>query len=171
MISAHLLGTSVAVPEGKDVGGTYKNIPVCRKEDQANCVLAYSTFRDSSPPPSDSKFGKVASGRAVCANPAALGGGKAVLTPYLHTNQVKGGPRVTTPFLSPRDFLQGECVDRDIYTYLELSSMNAGMGSLPTDVSADIGANWGLHLIDVHIAMGNLVDLAAKQAVVQAALP
>ena len=42
------------------------------------------------------------------------------------------------------------------------------MGSLPMDVSADIGANWGLHLIDVHIGMGNLVDLAAKQA---AALP
>jgi hypothetical protein len=168
MISAHLLGTSVAVPEGQDVGGTFKNIPVCRKDDQTNCVLAYSTFRDRSPPPSDSKFGKVASGRAVCANPAALGGGKAVLTPYLHPNQVTGGPRVTTPFVSPRDFLQGQCVDRDIYTYLELSSMNGGMGTLPTDVSADIGANWGLHLIDVHIAMGNLVDLAAKQA---AALP
>jgi hypothetical protein len=164
MISAHLLGTSVAVPDGKDVGGTFKNIPVCRKDDQVNCVLAYSTFRDSSPPPSDSKFGKAASGRAVCANPAALGGGKAVLTPYLHPNQVAGAPSVTTPFVSPRDFLQGECVDRDVYTYLELSSMNGGMGTLPTDVSADIGASWGLHLIDVHIAMGNLVDLAAKQA-------
>lgn len=170
MISAHLLGTAVAVPEGKDVGGIYKNIPVCRKDDQANCVLAYSTFRASSPPPSDSKFGKVASGRAVCANPAALGGGKATLTPYLHLNQVKGGPRVTTPFISPRDFLQGQCVDRDVYTYLELSTMNAGMGTLPTDVSADIGASWGLHLIDVHIAMGNLVELAAKQAAAQAAM-
>jgi len=164
MVSAHLLGTSVAVPEGKDVGGTYKNIPVCRKDDQAYCVLAYATFRDSAPPPSDSKFGKVANGRAVCANPAALGGGKAVLTPYLHLNQVKGGPRVTTPFVSPRDFIQGQCVDRDVYTYLELSTMNGGMSTLPSDVSADIGATWGLHLIDVHIAMGNLVDLAAKQA-------
>lgn len=168
MIAAHLLGTSVAVPEGKDVGGMYKNIPVCRKDDQAGCVLAYSTFRDRSPPPSDSKFGKAASGRAVCANPAALGGGKAVLTPYLKPSQVKGGARVSTPFVSPRDFLQGECIDKDVYTYLELSILNGGMGSLPTDVSADIGANWGLHLIDVHIAMGNLVDLAAKQA---AALP
>jgi hypothetical protein len=171
MIAAHLLGTSVAVPEGKDVGGTYKNIPVCRKDDQAGCVLAYSTFRDRSPPPSNSKFGKAASGRAVCANPAALGGGKAVLTPYLKPTQVKGGARITTPYVSPRDFLQGECVDRDAYTYLELVILNGGMGSLPTDVSADIGADWGLHLIDVHIAMGDLVDLAAKQAAALAAHP
>jgi hypothetical protein len=41
MVSAHLLGTAVAVPDGKDVGGAYKNIPVCRKDDQAGCVLAY----------------------------------------------------------------------------------------------------------------------------------
>jgi len=168
LISAHLLGTSVAVPEGADVGGVYKNIPVCRKDDQTGCVLAYATFRDRSPPPSDSRFGKVASGRAVCANPAALSGGKAGLIPYLKPGQVRGGMRVMTPFVSPRDFLQGECIDKDQYTYLELSILNAGMGSLPSDVSADIGANWGLHLIDVHIAMGNLVDLAAKQA---AALP
>ena len=168
MIAAHLLGTSVALPEGQDVGGAYKNIPACRKDDQTGCVLAYATFRDRSPPPSDSKFGKVASGRALCANPAALGGGKAVLTPYLKPTQVRGGPRVSTPFVSPRDFIQGECVDKDVYTYLELSTMNGGMGSLPMDVSADIGANWGLHLIDMHISMGNLVDLAAKQA---AALP
>jgi hypothetical protein len=171
LISAHLLGTSVAVPEGKDIGGTYKNVPVCRKDDQTGCVLAYATFRDRSPPPSDSKFGKVASGRAVCANPAALGGGKAVLTPYLKPSQVRGGASVTTPFVSPRDFLQAECVDNDQYTYLQLSTLHGGMGSLPTDVSADIGANWGLHLIDVHIAMGNLVDLAAKQAAALATHP
>ena len=171
LIAAHLLGTSVAVPEGKDSGGTYKNIPVCRRDDQTGCVLAYATFRDRSPPPSDSKFGKVASGRAVCANPAALGGGKAVLTPYLKPSQVRGGATIMTPFVSPRDFLEAECVDAGQYTYLELSILHGGMGSLPTDVSADIGANWGLHLIDVHIAMGNLVDLAAKQAAALATRP
>jgi len=169
MISAHLLGTAVAVPDGQDVGGTFKNIPVCRKNDQFGCVLAYSTFRDSSPPPSNSKFGKVAMGRAVCANPAALGGGKATLDPYLKPTQVKGGMRVTTPFVHLPDFLQGQCVDMGDYTYLELSILPGMNAARPTDVSADIGADWGLHLIDVHIAMGNLVDLAGMQAAAFAA--
>jgi hypothetical protein len=39
------------------------------------------------------------------------------------------------------------------------------------DVSADIGANWGLHIIDMHVAMGDLVDLAGKQAAAFAAHP
>jgi Protein of unknown function (DUF3089) len=169
LISAHLLGAAIAVPEGQDVGGDLKNIPVCRKNDQAGCLLAYSTFRDSSPPPSNSKFGKVAMGRAVCANPAALGGGKATLDPYMKPSQLKGGTRVTTPFVHLPDFLQGECVDRDEFTYLELSVLPSMSSAHPTDVSADIGADWGLHLIDVHIAMGSLVDLAGAQAAAFAA--
>jgi hypothetical protein len=162
LIAAHLLGTSVAVPDGQDVGGDFKNIPVCRRDDQFGCVLAYSTFRASSPPPSNSRFGKVASGRAVCANPAALGGGKGTLIPYLKPSQVQGGMRVSTPFVSYRDFLQAECVNRDPFTYLELTVLK-GTG-LPSDVSGDITPDWGLHLIDVNIAMGSLVNLAAAQA-------
>jgi hypothetical protein len=167
LIAAHLLGASIAVPQGQDVGGDFKNIPVCRRDDQYGCVLAYSTFRDSSPPPSDSRFGKVASGRAVCANPAALGGGKAVLIPYLNPSQVRGGTRVTTPYVSYRDFLQGECVDRDQFTYLELTVLR-GTG-LPSDVTGDITPDWGLHLVDVAIAMGSLVNLAGSEAAAFAA--
>ena len=38
------------------------------------------------------------------------------------------------------------------------------------DISGDVGANgsvlanWGLHLIDVNLAMGNLIDIVAQQA-------
>ena len=64
--------------------------------------------------PSDSKFGEVASGRAVSANPAALGGGKGVLTLYLKPTQVRGGARITTPFVSPTSALTsgptGACI-------------------------------------------------------------
>jgi hypothetical protein len=27
-----------------------------------------------------------------------------------------------------------------------------------------VSTNWGLHLIDVNLAMGNLIDIAGKQA-------
>ncbi len=167
LIAAHLLGTSVAVPEGQDVGGDFKNIPVCRSGDQSGCVIAYATFRDSSPPPSNSRFGKAMSGRAVCANPAALSGGKGTLIPYLDPAEVRGGTRVTTPFVSYRDFLDAECVERGEFTYLALTVRDGA--ALPDDIGGDITADWGLHLVDVHIAMGSLVNLAASQAAAFAA--
>ncbi|MGK3882473.1 DUF3089 domain-containing protein, partial [Enterococcus faecium] len=34
LISAMLMGTNVAVPAGKDVGGDFKAGPLCRKADQ-----------------------------------------------------------------------------------------------------------------------------------------
>jgi hypothetical protein len=43
------------------------------------------------------------------------------------------------------------------------------------DITGDIGAganvaaNWGLHLIDVNLAMGNLVDIVGQQAKAYAA--
>jgi hypothetical protein len=30
--------------------------------------------------------------------------------------------------------------------------------------NGQVQANWGLHLIDVHVAMGNLVDIVGQQS-------
>jgi hypothetical protein len=175
-IAAHLLGTSLAVPEGQDVGGALKNIPVCRKNDQFGCVIAYATFRASSPPPSNSRFGKVMEGRAACANPAALGGGKGITTPYFFTDSqaafARGNTqRISTPFITMPDFIQTECVDRDAFTYLALTVLSDPSDPRADDISGDITADWGLHLVDVHIAMGTLVDLAASEYAAFAAQP
>ena len=77
LISALLLGTSVAVPKTKDVGGSFRQVPVCRSASQTGCVIAYASFRSNVPPPANSRFGRVREEgmTAVCANPAALGGG------------------------------------------------------------------------------------------------
>jgi hypothetical protein len=76
LISAILMGTSLPVPKGSDVGGAFKHIPVCRLNSQVGCVIAFADFRANVPPPDNSRFGKAPEGmQAVCANPAALGGG------------------------------------------------------------------------------------------------
>lgn len=175
-IAAHLLGTSFAVPEGKDVGGALQNIPVCRANDQFGCVVAYATFRANSPPPSNSRFGKVADGRAACANPAALGGGKGVLTPYFFTDSQAAfsrgqGERIATSFITMPDFLEAECVDRGEFTYLALTVLSDPSDPRADDISGDITADWGLHMVDVHIAMGTLVELAASEYQAYAAQP
>ena len=85
MISALLLGTNLTVPTGKDVGGAFKNIPLCRAANQTGCAIAYVTFRADQPPPANSLFGRVAGDglAAACTNPAALGGGSGALHAYL----------------------------------------------------------------------------------------
>jgi hypothetical protein len=174
LIAAHLLGTSVAVPDGADVGGDFKNVPVCRSDSQFGCVIAYATFRKSSPPPDNSRFGKVANGRAVCANPGALGGDKGILVPYFGGNQAafaQGGMRITTPFVTFPDFLEAECIEQGEFSYLALTVLSDPADPRVDDIGGDLSADWGLHLVDVSIAMGSLVALAETEARAFAARP
>ena len=55
-VSALLLGGNVTVPEGKDVGGDFQNIPACRSAKETHCVVAYSMYAQQPPP--DGLFGK-----------------------------------------------------------------------------------------------------------------
>jgi len=77
LISAILMGTSLPVPNGADVGGAFKHIPVLSFEWPDWFASLHS--RISAPmyrPSAKSRFGKAPEGmQAVCANPAALGGG------------------------------------------------------------------------------------------------
>ena len=59
MISALLLGTNLAVPKGKDVGGAFQKVPLCRSAAQTGCAVAYASFRATEPPPKGALFGKV----------------------------------------------------------------------------------------------------------------
>src|SRR2546426_2692933 len=85
MVSAILLGTTLAVPRGKDVGGAFQHVPLCHSASQTGCVISYASFRSTLPPPANTRFGKVTGQNmaAACTNPAALGGGVGELHPYL----------------------------------------------------------------------------------------
>jgi hypothetical protein len=182
-ISGVILGSAVLVPEGKDTGGTYKEIPLCRAEDQTGCIISYATFRDTLPPPDSSRFGL---GRgdlvAACNNPASLAGGKAVSDAYFMTEGFLNGsggqtppwsnpPKtITTPFVKVPGLVSTECVTRGKFSYLQMS-VNADPADPRTDVVAgevqrptgpDLA--WGLHLIDVDLTMGDLVRIVKKQA-------
>ncbi|MFC4311139.1 DUF3089 domain-containing protein [Steroidobacter flavus] len=184
IISALLLGTNVAVPKGKDVGGSFQNVPLCRSSSQLGCVISYVTFRSDVPPPANSRFGRVPTEgmTAACVNPAALKGGKAEMHAYLSSGfngvstesaQPKPwatGAKIETPFVSLPGLLTGECVSNDAGSYLAITT-NANPSDPRTDeIPGDVVANgqvmkdWGLHLIDAHVAMGNLVDVVAQQS-------
>ena len=85
MVSAILMGATFTVPKGRDVGGTFKNIPVCKSNAQTGCVISFASFRSTIPPPANTLFGRAPSADqvAICTNPAALGGGSGQLNAYL----------------------------------------------------------------------------------------
>ncbi len=184
LISAILMGTSLGVDMGKDTG-TFKAIPTCKNASQIGCVIAYATFRDTTPPPTNSRFGRVQNPamEAVCTNPAALSGGKGEFKAYLSNTAaeiansaavgptwVQGKANPTTPYVSVPGLLTGECVSKNGFNYLE-AHVNADPADPRTDTivgdvvgpGGKVAADWGLHLIDANIAMGNLVDVVGAQ--------
>jgi len=184
MISALLLGTSLAVPKGKDVGGAFQHIPLCHSATQTGCVIAYSSFRSTIPPPANARFGRVAGEnmQAACVNPAALGGGSGQLHSYLTASgrSIVGSaaePRpwvnppkpIDTPFVSVPGLLTAQCVVNEKGSYLEVTVHGDPSDPRADDISGDVMANgevnasWGLHLIDVNLSMGNLIDIVRDE--------
>jgi hypothetical protein len=181
VISAVLMGTRLPIDKGKDTG-LFKDFPLCRSASQTQCAIAYSSFRDTIPPPENSLFGKAPSDSqiAACANPAALGGGKADLHAYLSngaqiTNSgaqstwVKDKPNPKTPFVSTPGLLTGECVQKNGFSYLEVHVNAVPADPRTDDIAGDVvqggkvNAAWGLHLIDANLVMGNLVDVVGAE--------
>jgi hypothetical protein len=182
IISALLLGSRVQVPPNKDVGGTFKKMPLCRKAGETGCIITYASFRSTIPPPENSRFAKGQGDTvAACTNPAALGGGSGALQTYLSSRSRAGSPpetfawttpkkEIQTPFVSLPGLLTGQCVSNKNGSYLEISvngnPKDPRTDDIPGDVVVDgkIQADWGLHLIDVNLAMGNLIDIVKQQA-------
>ena len=184
LVSAILLGTVIAVPKGKDVGGSFKTVPLCHTATQTGCVITYASFRSNIPPPANTLFGRVpdATMEAACTNPAALAGGSGELHAYLDksgrtiTSTIAPKPWVTpdqpidTPWVSTPKLLTAKCTSNENASgYLEVTVHGDPADPRVDDIVGDIGAppnvltNWGLHLIDVNLAMGNLLEIVGEQ--------
>jgi hypothetical protein len=184
LVSAILLGTTLAVPKGKDVGGSFQHVPLCHAATQTGCVITFASFRSTVPPPANTLFGRVpdAAMAAACTNPAALAGGSGELRAYLDktgrtiTSNAPGKPWVTpeqpieTPWVSVPGLLTAKCASNENASgYLEVTVHGDPADPRVDDIVGDIGAgpnvlaNWGLHLIDVNLVMGNLLDIVSQQ--------
>jgi hypothetical protein len=66
--------------------------------------------------------------------------------------------------------LTGECVSNEHGSYLAVTVHHDPAEPRATDIAGDVvvGGNvrqeWGLHLIDVNVAMGNLLDIVGAQS-------
>ncbi len=188
LVSAIIVGTSVNVPPGHEVGGTYKHISLCRSAEQIGCIVTFSSYRDRLPPTADAYFGRI-SGDSMpgCTNPAALAGGKGELISYFSTigeislrfgeyrHWTTPTQPVETPFVSVPGMISAECVRNDGFSYLQISVAADSNDARADDIVGDywvedeIVSAFGLHLIDTHLTMGNLVEIVGVQARIYAA--
>jgi hypothetical protein len=184
IVSALVIGTNVNVPQGRDMGGDFKSMPLCRSNFQTGCVISYVTFRWEAPPPPAARFGRTqAPGMQVaCTNPAALTGGRGPLRAILParpsaasdsaappTAWTNPPQTIDTSFVAVPGLLVGECVNDEngsrlaVITYGDPADPR--LDRIPGDlvIGADVQTDWGLHLVDMHVVMGDLVDLVGRQ--------
>jgi len=116
---------------------------------------------------------------AACTNPASLAGGSGALRPYLPTVgrslpilpppspipwvDPSKGVGITTPYVTLPDFLEARCAERDGFSYLEVTVNGNPADPRIDDIGGDLTPDWGLHLVDVNLAMGDLVRIARRQ--------
>lgn len=159
LAGALLIGSGVPAPGSP---GAFEHVPPCASPDDRRCVVSYASFAAAEPPPPDSLFGapRTGEGRVLCTNPAAPGGGPAPLDTIAAA--APGTPGVTTPWVRYRGLVAGECVREGRFDYLRVTPTPQEGDARPADLGGRITPQWGLHLIDVNLAQGDLVDLVRR---------
>ncbi|NNE74100.1 MAG: DUF3089 domain-containing protein [Acidimicrobiales bacterium] len=161
LVSAMLFGTSVAPDR-------YDNIVACQTVDETGCMVSYSSYRSTAGPFEGAFFGRADEAPAMCVNPVDPAGGAAFATPQLAPENAfadpAAGAAITTPFVSLPDFIEVECVDDGSYGFLELRIMGDPDDPRADDIVGDLTPEWGMHIVDMGVAMFDIVALVETQA-------
>ena len=174
---------------GDDPVSTFQHIPVCTRDGAdepipTGCVTGYASYhRDPSVPP-DGGTGTAPDPEheRICINPAAIlagdaPGARTPLHPYLPTRQLLRGnalapdggltllfgdyraPDYPTGFFTPPGEVTGQCFSaigrQGRLTWLQVNGLEKIMQSNPV---------LGLHVFDLNVAAGDLLDLVRAQS-------
>src|SRR4051812_30709123 len=171
---------SAIIPGANANTNDFSTIRSCERAEQTGCVIAYSTFNDV--PPDNARFGRtdtdpvgsalgLPGGPVLCTDPAKLSG--APLQSLLPSQpfapgvifvlliKLYGGlpPSADTPWLEPKDHYTGRCQTSNGANVLMLSPIGGARKLSPSPDDT-----WGVHLVDVNVALGNLVGIVGRQA-------
>lgn len=169
VVSAVLVCGGLTTAEGSDVVDRAGGLPACREVAQTGCVVAYSTFADV--PPDDALFGRTVVGRrVVCTDPTRLSGGDDRLDPYVPTDRLApdGGltralpaPDGAAAFVTYPGAATAECRSEGGADWLQVTPVP---GAPLPEIDVELPPSWGLHAVDVSVALGDLVELVRRQA-------
>jgi hypothetical protein len=162
LLSAILLGGNVTVATGRAAGGSFTAVPACTTPGATGCVIAYSSFATT--PPAGALFGRTtAPGQHVlCTDPTRLAGGSGLAHPYVPAGRVAAGPQPLpgTGFVAYPDGIRVACRSAGGASWLQVAAVP---GSRVPPFQASLGPNWGLHVADVTLAIGDLIDAVRRQ--------
>ena len=182
LVSAIIAGQFIEVAKGQDRGGTFKSVPACRSAGQTGCVIAFDAWW-ADKPPADRPPAEPGA-ELLCVNPAALGGGAGWLRPFLSTTGetiipfytgaqpawARAGPAPATPFVQLPRLFSARCVDDPRGDYLAVSARPASRDLRSGEIAGEVvvrGAvspDYGLHLVDLSLTAGNLLEVVAGQS-------
>ncbi|HEY1360385.1 MAG TPA: DUF3089 domain-containing protein [Thermoleophilaceae bacterium] len=164
LVSAILLGGNVT---NRD----FKRIRPCRSRRQLHCVVAFSTYGEK--PPSDAIFGHtgVKGEKVVCTNPTSLAGGSGITDTIFPGEPFAPGaiaagiqllhvtlPTASTPWIEVARGYRARCSSSGGIRVLRITPRGGAPAFSPSP-----SPDWGLHLVDANIALGNLVGLVRTQ--------
>ena len=61
------------------------------------------------------------------------------------------------------DFLRGQCVQKDEFSYLEITVLADDTDPRADNIGGDFLDGWGLHLVDIHLTLPHILQLATQQ--------
>lgn len=190
LVSAILPGGNLTVLRGQRSGGDFANVPLCAAPTETGCAMAWSSFAYS--PPSDTYFGSTDSQlrdagglpakpgtEVACVNPSELSGDAGRFETLVRRETFPGligtalwamyyglKPYAATPWISPGERYRGSCRHLRGDTHVLLVRAASPATVLPMQAP---WPEWGLHLADVNLQLGNLVRIVRRQIAAYAA--
>jgi hypothetical protein len=174
LITALLIGGSLSVPEGRVVGDTFANIPLCTSDAETGCAIAFRSYAAGYPPTNGSNVVGPEGTDTACVNPAAQAGGRArsqaayfpraTFQPLFFVNDPSFvPPPFETFFLVYPEYYAAACVKDDRgRSYLEIS-VDAGPGDIREDpvlyTHPTLTPSFlGTHVLDYTFLLGDLLE-------------
>lgn len=190
LVSAILPGGNLSVLRGERAGGDFDHVPLCATATETGCAMAWSSFAYS--PPADTYFGTTDSQlrdagglpskpgtEVACTNPAELSGDDGRFETLVRRETFPGligvslwamyyglAPRAGTPWISPGERYTGSCRHLRGDTHVLLVRSASPTTILPMQAP---WPEWGLHLADVNLPLGNLIRIVRQQIAAYAA--
>lgn len=190
LVSAILPGGNLSVLRGERAGGDFDHVPLCAAATETGCAMAWSSFAYS--PPADTYFGTTdgqlrdAGGlpskpgtEVACTNPAELSGDDGRFDTLVRRETFPGligvslwamyyglPPKAGTPWISPGERYKGSCRHLRGDTHVLVVRPASPTTVLPMQAP---WPEWGLHLADVNLPLGNLIRIVRQQIAAYAA--
>ena len=182
IVSAVLAGINVEHDPARPSAAVLGGLPLCTTDTPYGCLIAYASYREDRPAGPDALFGEATQrGREVaCVNPAALDGSQGALNALLPVGRAfesseapppwsKADVEIDTPLVALPGMLTAQCRRTGGRTFLSVrvagdpADMRADdiVGDVVVDGEAQPG--WGLHIVDINLALGNLATVIKAQ--------